>query len=152
MTFAATNTSLAIKTVKSLLPRSPEFTSALAGYPSNPNELIEDFDVRKTLGRKGTSTLDRVTSLALACCEASLEQTGLPEHEQNTDRFGVVAGTTNASLKSVTDYSRTTLTETRPYLVNPILFPNTVMNCAAGGREERIGDSFGLGRERERLG
>lgn len=32
----------------------------------------------------------------------------------------------------MSDYTRDTLVEERPYLVNPGLFPNTVMNCVSG--------------------
>jgi 3-oxoacyl-[acyl-carrier-protein] synthase II len=41
-------------------------------------------------------------------------------------------GTSTGSIRSTAEYSRETLVNPRPYLVNPSLFPNTVMNCAAG--------------------
>ncbi|MEE3922501.1 hypothetical protein V2I01_41795 [Micromonospora sp. BRA006-A] len=52
--------------------------------------------------------------------------------DDNRDRIGIVTGTTAGSVKSSVDYAAETFTQQPPYLVNPALFPNTVMNCAAG--------------------
>lgn len=132
MTNAHRLPSLGVCSVASVIGEGLDFRDALQPNPEFvPREVI-GFDRIQRLGRKGTSTFDRVTSLALAACGEALTAASLPETEQSTDRFGVVAATTNASLKSVTDFSRATFEEERPYLVNPMLFPNTVMNCAAG--------------------
>jgi 3-oxoacyl-[acyl-carrier-protein] synthase II len=47
-------------------------------------------------------------------------------------RIGVALGTSTGSIRSISEFTRDTLLHERPYLVNPALFPNTVMNCAAG--------------------
>jgi 3-oxoacyl-[acyl-carrier-protein] synthase II len=91
-----------------------------------------DFDIRATLGRKGTSSFDRATALAIVACGEALRDAGIEVSDANRARVGIVLGTTTGSLKSTMDYSRETLVQDRPYLVNPVLFPNTVMNCAAG--------------------
>lgn len=90
------------------------------------------FDVRALLGRKGTSFLDRATGLALVACGAAIEDSGVAAAACSRERIGVALGTTVGSLRSSSEYSEETLTAERPYLVNPVLFPNTVMNCAAG--------------------
>jgi 3-oxoacyl-[acyl-carrier-protein] synthase II len=106
----------------------------LADEPLPPAQVraYADFDVREHLGRKGTAFFDRVTGLALVACGRALEDSGLTVDDDNRAGFGVVLGTTVGSLKSTCDYSRETLVQDRPYLVNPVLFPNTVMNCASG--------------------
>jgi 3-oxoacyl-[acyl-carrier-protein] synthase II len=106
--------------------------------PANPGALA-DFDVRLHLGRKGTSFLDRATALTLVACSQALEDSGLRVDDDNRHRVGVTVGTTVGSLRSMSDYTRETLVEERPYLVNPALFPNTVMNCAAGQSAIRYG-------------
>jgi 3-oxoacyl-[acyl-carrier-protein] synthase II len=93
---------------------------------------LSDFSVRALLGRKGTSFFDRATSLAVVACGQAIEDSQVTLGEQVRCRMGVALGTTVGSLRSSSEYSRETLVAERPYLVNPVLFPNTVMNCAAG--------------------
>jgi 3-oxoacyl-[acyl-carrier-protein] synthase II len=107
--------------------------------PSAEAPAIVDFDVRAHLGRKGTSFLDRATALALVACGRALADRDLPLDDENRHRVGVVLGTTIGSLKSTMDFSRETLVQDKPYLVNPVLFPNTVMNCASGQSAIRYG-------------
>src|SRR5690242_15741923 len=83
---------------------------------------VAGFDVRAFLGRKGTAFLDRGTALALVACGQALEDSGLEVGEDNRERVGVVLGTSVGSLRSMSDYTRETLVEERPYLVNPALF------------------------------
>lgn len=106
--------------------------------PPGPAYALPSFNARELLGRKGTSFLDRATAMALVACEEALADSGLPL--DRADRVGVTLGTTVGSLRSTSDYSRETLVAEKPYLVNPVLFPNTVMNCAAG----QAGIRFGL--------
>ncbi|MFC4014146.1 beta-ketoacyl synthase N-terminal-like domain-containing protein [Nonomuraea purpurea] len=91
---------------------------------------IPGFDIRAELGRKGTSAFDRATGLAIVACGRALADAGV--EVEAPERVGLVLGTTEGSLRSTMEYSRETLVQDRPYLVNPVLFPNTVMNCAAG--------------------
>jgi len=105
-------------------------------YRSAP--VLASFDARALLGRKGTSSIDRATALSLVACGQAIEDSGLPVAEM-ADRVGIALGTTVGSLSSSSEYSRETLVAERPYLVNPMLFPNTVMNCAAGHAAIRYG-------------
>lgn len=129
-------------------------TRALAGRPFAPADIsglypdpmpapaahaYVDFDVRALLGRKGTSFLDRATALAVVACGQAIEDSRLVVDDQTRDRIGVALGTTLGSFQSSSDYSRETMVSDRPYLVNPVLFPNTVMNCATGQSAIRYG-------------
>jgi 3-oxoacyl-[acyl-carrier-protein] synthase II len=107
--------------------------------PSPTGHALADFDVRQRLGRKGTSSFDRVTALAVVCCQEALGAAALDLDASRRLRVGVALGTSLGSFKSTSDYSRETLVQDKPYLVNPVLFPNTVMNCAAGQVAIRFG-------------
>ncbi|MFF5176404.1 beta-ketoacyl synthase N-terminal-like domain-containing protein [Micromonospora sp. NPDC000316] len=107
--------------------------------PRADGHTVRDFDVRARLGRRGTSFYDRATALAVVACGEALSDSGLTVDDTNRARIGMVLGTTVGSLKSTSDYSRETLVQEKPYLVNPMLFPNTVMNCAAGQAAIRHG-------------
>lgn len=107
--------------------------------PSPTGHAMVDFNVRELLGRKGTSFLDRGSGLALVACGQALADSGLQVDDENRQRIGLILGTTCGSLKSMCDYTQETFVAERPYLVNPILFPNTVMNCAAGQAAIRYG-------------
>ncbi|MEU4805218.1 beta-ketoacyl synthase N-terminal-like domain-containing protein [Actinosynnema sp. NPDC023587] len=93
--------------------------------------LVPDFSARESLGRKGTRSMDRVTALAVGTVGRLLEECG-PELLARPDRVGVVLGTGSGSVQSIMDFTRDALTGEKPYHVDPALFPNTVMNRAAG--------------------
>lgn len=113
--------------------------AALANGGGPEESALADFDARQHLGRKGTAFLDRATALGLVACGQALEDSGLAVDDGNRHRVGVALGTTVGSFQSMSDYTRETLIEERPYLVNPALFPNTVMNCATGQSAIRYG-------------
>jgi 3-oxoacyl-[acyl-carrier-protein] synthase II len=107
--------------------------------PSPRAHVLTDFDVRAHLGRRGTSSYDRATALAVVCCRDALAGTQIALDDATRGRAGVALGTSLGSFKSTSDYTRETLVQEKPYLVNPMLFPNTVMNCAAGQVAIRLG-------------
>jgi 3-oxoacyl-[acyl-carrier-protein] synthase II len=129
---AALSTGLAAAGCRS--PAAGRNVSALhdAVLPTATAHALVDFDVRAELGRKGTSFLDRGTSMAVVAVRQALADAGVVVDDACRRQIGVVLGTTVGSLKSTSDYSRETLEQDPPYLVNPVLFPNTVMNRAAG--------------------
>lgn len=111
--------------------------AALAGHFDEPLPFtdacwIADFDLRQLLGKKGTSFFDRLTGLTIATCGMALESARLAVDVHASDRIGVVLGSSVGSMRSISEFTRQSLVSERPYLVNPVLFPNTVMNCAAG--------------------
>jgi 3-oxoacyl-[acyl-carrier-protein] synthase II len=92
--------------------------------------LLDDFDAVALIGKKGTRTLDRMTSLVIATAGLVLDGGLVPEEVRGS--VGLVLGSSTGSIASITDFTRDTFTQDRPYLVNPANFPNTVMNSAAG--------------------
>jgi 3-oxoacyl-[acyl-carrier-protein] synthase II len=123
---------------------SPTAGNALADLydeplPSSRGHALVDFDAVAHLGRKGTSSLDRSSSLAVVACGMAIADSELEIDDRSRRRIGVALGTTVGSLRSMSDYTRETLVEERPYLVNPLLFPTTVMNCPAGQAAIRYG-------------
>jgi 3-oxoacyl-[acyl-carrier-protein] synthase II len=89
-----------------------------------------DFDPVQFLGKKGLRTLDRSTRLISSAAKLAIDNTGLQITEENTHRIGVCVGTTFGSLHSISQFDREGLIE-GPKLVNPSLFPNTVINSPA---------------------
>ena len=110
-----------------------------ARLPANPVRALIDFDVRKELGRKGTSSLDRRSALTMAATRLAIEDSGLAIDAAASQRIGMGIGTGCGSLKSMSDYTMQSLTGSRPYFVDPSLFPNTVLNCATGVTAIRYG-------------
>ncbi|CAA9432613.1 MAG: 3-oxoacyl-[acyl-carrier-protein] synthase, KASII [uncultured Pseudonocardia sp.] len=110
-----------------------------AGPDGRAAAAIKDFDVRAELGRKGSTFLDRRTALTLVACRAALDDAGVDIGALASGRCGAVLGTTVGSARSSIDYARETFVQDPPHLVNPGLFPNTVMNCAAGQSAIRFG-------------
>lgn len=92
---------------------------------------VPDFDRVRSLGRKGTRTMDRATALAVATV-AGLGPDVVGQEQPDAVGTGLVLGTAMGSVQSTMDFTRDALTGDRPYLVDPARFPNTVMNFAAG--------------------
>ena len=107
--------------------------------PTGRGRLLANFDIRKLSGRQGTSFDDRCSGLAVVASGLALEDSGLSVSDENRHRVGLVLGTNSGSLKSMGDFSPNTLLDDLPYLVNPGLFPNTVINCATGESASRCG-------------
>lgn len=103
---------------------------AEAGYPSDLDYRFAPYEAREFLGNKGTRTMDRTTALAVGTAKLLFEQRPFAEAER--ERSGFVLGTSTGSIRSTSEFTRETFVQDRPFLVNPALFPNTVMNCAAG--------------------
>ncbi|GGR89281.1 3-oxoacyl-ACP synthase [Streptomyces aureoverticillatus] len=107
--------------------------------PRNTACVLPDFDIRERLGRKGTSTYDRLTGLTVHACGLALEDAGLPARAPDTEEVGLVLGTNLGSARSTWEFDRKTYLQDRPYLVNPALFPNAAFNAAAGQTAIRYG-------------
>jgi 3-oxoacyl-[acyl-carrier-protein] synthase II len=101
-----------------------------AGF-QGPAAVIPAFEPAKYLGAKGTRSMDRTTGMAVATVGMALAHSGV-DVDPNRARIGIALGTSTGSIRSISEFTRETLLHERPYLVNPALFPNTVMNCAAG--------------------
>lgn len=105
--------------------------SAAAAYPEMPLWAVPDGPIGEYLGRKGLREVDRMSRIALVACQLAVEQAGgLTEAEQAG--VGVSMATAGGSLRSLSDVGMDTVTSEKPYMVNPRLFPNVVMNSCAG--------------------
>jgi 3-oxoacyl-[acyl-carrier-protein] synthase II len=93
--------------------------------------LVPGGSPRELLGRKGTRSMDRATALAVAAVGQLLGPDAGCAREAGEDT-GLVLGTSTGSVASIMTFTRDSLTQDKPYLVDPARFPNTVMNCAAG--------------------
>jgi 3-oxoacyl-[acyl-carrier-protein] synthase II len=91
--------------------------------------VVPDFDIVARLGRKGTSSMDRTSALAIATLRELVS-----EVDSGIDidaRTGVVLGTTSGSNRTQFEFTRDSLTRRKPYLVNPAQMPFALMNSAA---------------------
>lgn len=100
--------------------------------PSDKASVLRDFHARDYLGRKGTTFLDRSSALGLVSSHLALQDSSLDPDDADRARLGVVLGTTTGGVQAIVDYCRDTIEQDPPYMVKPLLFPNTVMNSAAG--------------------
>jgi 3-oxoacyl-[acyl-carrier-protein] synthase II len=103
-----------------------------AGLPLREVATVPAFEIREVLGRKNTRSMDRATGLAVATVGMLLEEQREAGHGFDGKDVGLVLGTTTGSVQSMMDFTRDSLTQAKPFLVDPARFPNTVMNCAAG--------------------
>ncbi|MCJ0871750.1 beta-ketoacyl synthase N-terminal-like domain-containing protein [Streptomyces sp. AP-93] len=94
--------------------------------------IVPGFDIKTVLGRKGTRSMDRATGLAVATAGMLLETAGPGLADDRPEAVGMVLGTGHGSVQSIMDFTRDSLTGDKPFHVDPALFPNTVMNRAAG--------------------
>jgi 3-oxoacyl-[acyl-carrier-protein] synthase II len=105
-------------------PLGPEH----AGAPVDRACVVPGFSAVELLGKKGTRSMDRATALAVVAVGRLLESAEV----EDADAAALVLGTSSGSVRSIMSFTRDSLTQQRPYFVDPARFPNTVMNCAAG--------------------
>jgi 3-oxoacyl-[acyl-carrier-protein] synthase II len=98
--------------------------------PDKNGCLVPDFDVRATLGRKGTRMMNRVTALTIATVGQLLED--VKGERSRPEDTALVLGTTAGSMQSTMDLTRSSLTGAKPYHVEPAMIPYAVLNGAAG--------------------
>ncbi|MDH6695724.1 3-oxoacyl-[acyl-carrier-protein] synthase II [Streptomyces sp. MAA16] len=98
--------------------------------PEREGCVVPGFDVRESLGRKGTRMMNRVTGLTIATVGHVLAEAGHPEG--GADDVALVLGTTAGSMQSSMEITHSSLTGARPYHVEPATIPYAVMNGAAG--------------------
>ncbi|MEV2274682.1 beta-ketoacyl synthase N-terminal-like domain-containing protein [Nocardiopsis sp. NPDC049922] len=103
-----------------------------APLPPLRAHAIPGFRAADHVGRKGTRHLDRSTALAVVATKLALDATDAVVDEETDARVGIVLGTTAGSVRTTSEFSRDTLVQERPYLVNPVMFPSATINCPAG--------------------
>jgi 3-oxoacyl-[acyl-carrier-protein] synthase II len=94
---------------------------------------IRDFTPQQWLGNKGIRVLDRTARLLSVAAQMALAGSGrTPGDSPDADpETGLVCGTMFGSIHSIASFDWSGL-EDGPTLVNPMDFPNTVINSAAG--------------------
>src|SRR5262245_12807620 len=97
---------------------------ASSRFEGRPVAEIPDFDSAQWLGNKGVRVLDRGARLLCVAAQMALGETEGPE-------IGLVCGTMFGSMHSIVEFDWTGVTE-GPSYVNPMQFPNTVINSASG--------------------
>lgn len=112
--------------------RDYEHASEDASPPITEVAVVPGFATREVLGRKNTRSMDRATGLAVATAGMLLRQQREAGTVLDGGDVGLVLGTTTGSVQSMMDFTKDSLTQDKPFLVDPARFPNTVMNCAAG--------------------
>ncbi|MCF6157355.1 MAG: beta-ketoacyl-[acyl-carrier-protein] synthase family protein [wastewater metagenome] len=92
---------------------------------------ISDFDAKIYLGPKGIRHIDRTSLLVSSATILAIKDANL---ENNTvyggDDLGIVVGSTYGSIDSISSFDFQSLRE-GPNYVNPMDFPNTVLNAPA---------------------
>jgi 3-oxoacyl-[acyl-carrier-protein] synthase II len=94
---------------------------------------VRNFDPKPWLGNKGIRVLDRSARLLSVAAHMALTATGLQQKddEDGDPNLGLVCGTMFGSVHSITSFDWSGVTE-GPNYVNPMEFPNTVINSPAG--------------------
>ncbi len=113
---------------RGIAPVLEALEAAAAHAPSGPVP-IEGFVMKEEIGPAGIRNLDRATGLALSAVDKLMEDAPTGFQTENT---ALILGTSMGSVSSTIRFTQDGLSGTRPYLVNPAKFPNTVMNFAAG--------------------
>jgi 3-oxoacyl-[acyl-carrier-protein] synthase II len=103
---------------------------------------IAEFSPGPFIGTKGIRHFDR-TALLLACAaKLALEDAGVRDGDANPardDRIGIAVGSTFGTIGSIAAFDTEALRE-GPSYVNPMEFPNTVLNAPAS----RVSILFGV--------
>ncbi len=94
---------------------------------------VRDFAPQQWLGNKGLRVLDRSARLLCVAAHMALCSSGLtqPENAEGDPNLGLVCGTMFGGLHSIISFDWSGLTD-GPTYVNPMEFPNTVINSPAG--------------------
>jgi 3-oxoacyl-[acyl-carrier-protein] synthase II len=94
---------------------------------------VREFTPQQWLGNKGIRVLDRTARLLCVAAQMALRAAGRSGGDATAadPACGLVCGTMFGSIHSITSFDWSGL-EDGPNLVNPMDFPNTVINSAAG--------------------
>ena len=94
---------------------------------------VQDFVPQNWLGKKGIRVLDRSARLLCVAAQMALTEAGLSRLEQPeiNGELGLICGTMFGSVHSITDFDWSGVVD-GPKYVNPMAFPNTVINSPAG--------------------
>jgi 3-oxoacyl-[acyl-carrier-protein] synthase II len=100
-------------------------------YSQNPPPLVGQvagFDPEPYLGNRGIRHFDRTALMVTSAAKMALGSAGWEKYP--SEEAGVVLGSTFGVIDSIADFDTVALKEGANY-VNPMSFPNTVINAAA---------------------
>ncbi len=99
-------------------------------YKSKKAGEISDFDAKAFLGKKGIRHIDRTSLLVSSAAKLVMEDAKITHDIYSEDELGIVIGSTYGSIGSISSFDLEGLEE-GPTFVNPMDFPNTVLNAPA---------------------
>ena len=91
---------------------------------------ITDFDPTEYLGKKGIRHIDRTSLLISSAAKLAIQDSNIKDGTYTSDELGIVLGSTYGSIDSISAFDMEALKE-GPNYVNPMEFPNTVLNAPA---------------------
>ncbi len=99
-------------------------------YKSKKAGEISDFDAKAYLGKKGIRHIDRTSLLVSSAAKIVMDDAKITHEIYSEDELGIVIGSTYGSIGSISAFDLEGLEE-GPTFVNPMDFPNTVLNAPA---------------------
>ena len=99
-------------------------------YRSKKAGEISDFDAKAFLGKKGIRHIDRTSLLVSSAAKLVMDDAKITHETYSEDELGIVVGSTYGSIGSISSFDLEGLEE-GPTFVNPMDFPNTVLNAPA---------------------
>ena len=99
-------------------------------YKSKKAGEISDFDAKTFLGKKGIRHIDRTSLLVSSAAKVVMDDAGITHEIYTEEDLGIVIGSTYGSIGSISSFDLEALRE-GPSFVNPMDFPNTVLNAPA---------------------
>ncbi|MHC4269377.1 MAG: beta-ketoacyl-[acyl-carrier-protein] synthase family protein [Planctomycetota bacterium] len=99
-------------------------------YKSKKAGEISDFDAKAYLGKKGIRHIDRTSLLVSSAAKLVMDDAAITHEIYSEDELGIAIGSTYGSIGSISSFDLEGLEE-GPTFVNPMDFPNTVLNAPA---------------------
>ncbi len=99
-------------------------------YKSKKAGEISGFDAREYLGKKGIRHIDRTSLLVSSAAKLAMDDAKITHEIYSAEELGIVIGSTYGSIDSISSFDLEGLQE-GPTFVNPMDFPNTVLNAPA---------------------
>ena len=99
-------------------------------YNSKKAGEISGFDAKEYLGKKGIRHIDRTSLLVSSAAKLAMDDAKITHEIYGADELGIAIGSTYGSIDSISSFDLEGLEE-GPTFVNPMDFPNTVLNAPA---------------------
>lgn len=99
-------------------------------FESKKGGEIVGFEPREYLKRKSIRNLDKITCFAISAAHLALEDAKLEINDTNSEKAGIILGTMYSGWASIIKFQKDRIQE-GPKRLNPMLFPNTVLNAPA---------------------